>query len=277
MERLVDGNVEVGGDVAAHRDVGLGPGRVHVDQETRRDLDRRGITPGRARGVPHDRDRLRHVLDREPVEDGAVGHLAGDPEHAGSERRDMDGDRLGGWPREPEAVHAEGLAPEDDALAGERLAEELRHLAHARRGLREGAAVPGLDDRLGARADAEAEASGRDVGEPGGRGGERRGASGVDVGDRRPHAQPRRGRDDGDRGEAVHAVHLERPRVGVAEPLRLARELSVLGEAEAVDRHRQRPALLAHGAQRLPVCVIVALLASGCRATRFYCMIRPTS
>src|SRR5439155_14783970 len=171
VERLVDGNVEVGGDVAAHRDVGLRPGRVHVDQETRRDLDRRGITPGRARGVPHDRDRLRHVLDREPVEDGAVGHLAGDPEHTGPERRDVDGDGLGGWSRQPEAVHAEGLAPKHDALAGERLAEDLRHLAHARRGPREGPAGPGLDHRLGACADAEADAPGRDVGEPGGRGG----------------------------------------------------------------------------------------------------------
>src|SRR6266545_3600069 len=42
------------------------------------------------------------------------------------------------------------------------------------------------------------------------------------------------------------AIHLIRPGIGIAEPLRLARQLGELGQREALHRHRQRPALLAH-------------------------------
>src|SRR5439155_3633578 len=142
---------------------------------------------------------------------------------------------------------------------------ELRRLAHTGRGAGEGAAVPRLDDGLGARADAEAEPTGRDARVPRVRQGERLRAAGVDVRDRGADAQPRRERDDGERREAVHAVHLERPRIAEAEPLGFARELAVLGEREAVDRHRQSPPL--HG----------ALLDLLYRVTRFYCMIPAVS
>src|SRR5205814_6625040 len=75
--------------------------------------------------------------------------------------------------------------PLHDALpisfARERPAEELRRLAHARRRAGKCAPVPRLDDGLRARTDAEAEPTGRDLGEPRGREGERCGASRVDV------------------------------------------------------------------------------------------------
>src|SRR5206468_157927 len=86
-----------------------------------------------------------------------ASHLARDPQHSGPERRDVDGDRRDGRFGQTKAVHRERRTAEDDALARERPAEELRRLAHAGRGAGEGAAVPRLDDGLGARADAEAE------------------------------------------------------------------------------------------------------------------------
>src|SRR5947209_7865527 len=183
VERPVDGHVEVGGHVTPHRRLRRGPRWIDVDEEACRDLDRPGIAPGAGSGLAHDGDGLRHVVGGEPVQDRAVADLARDPQHPGPERCDVDGDRLDGRFGQAKAVHRERLAAEDDALARERPAEELRRLAHAGRGTGEGAAVP------------------------------------------------------------RHAVHLERPRVGVPEPLGLARELGVLGEREAVERHRQGPAL----------------------------------
>src|SRR5436190_11277557 len=164
VERPVDGDVEVRRHVAPHRCVGDGPRRVDVDEAPRRDLDRPGIAPGPGGGLAHDGDRLRDVLGGQPVENRAVADLARDPEHARPKRRDVDGDRLGGRPGQTKAVHGERLAAEDHALARERPAEELRRLPHARRRAGECAAVPRLDDGLRARADAETEPAGRDIG-----------------------------------------------------------------------------------------------------------------
>ena len=213
-----------------------------------------GSRPALRSGLADDRHGLRDVLGRVPVDDDAVADLAGDLEHAGTQRRDVDGHGRVGHLRQPEAVHRDRLALEDDALAGERRAEELRHLAHARGGLGEHAAVPRFHDRLRARADAEDEAPRGEVREPGGRGGERRGAARVDVGDRdaEPHARGGGG-DRGQRREAVHAVHLERPRVRVAQPLRLAGDVAQLGDRKALHRHRQRPPFLGHGGTVYPL------------------------
>src|SRR2546425_1149420 len=103
--------------------------------------------------------------------------------------------------------------------------------------------APGAGSSLAHDGDGLRYVVGGDPGDPRRREGERRRAAGVDVRDRGADAQTRREADDGERREAVHAVHLERPRVGVPEPLGLARELGVLGEREAVERHRQGPAL----------------------------------
>src|SRR3989454_1116809 len=207
VERPVDGHVEVGGHVTPHRRLRRGPRRIDVDEEACRDLDRPGIAPGAGSGLAHDGDGLRHVVGGEPVQDRAVADLARDPQHPGPERRDVDGDRLDGRFGQAKAVHRERLAAEDDALARERPAEELRRLAHAGRGTSEGAAVPRLDDGLGARADAEAEPAGRDRCDPRRREGERRRAAAVAV--RRAHAGRHGGaggRREGPRrrGGAVH-------------------------------------------------------------------------
>ena len=87
---------------------------------------------------------------------------------------------------------------------------------------------------------------GRDLGDARRARRERGGAAREDVGDRRAHAHAGGGADHGQRREAVDVVHLERPRVRVAEPLGLAGQLAVLGEEEAVHRHRHRPALRGH-------------------------------
>src|SRR6266852_2289043 len=79
LERPVDGDVEVGGDVPAHRQVGRRARRIDVDQEARRDLDGGGIAPGAGGGLPDDAHRIRDVARREPVEDHAVAHLARHP------------------------------------------------------------------------------------------------------------------------------------------------------------------------------------------------------
>src|SRR3990167_446105 len=110
-------------------------------------------------------------------------------------------------------------------------------------------AVPALDDRLGARADPEAEAPGRDLGEPRRGDRERRRAPGEHVGDGGADAHPGGEAHDRERREAVDAVHLERPGVGVAERLRLAGDVRELGEGEALHRDGQRPALVGHRAR----------------------------
>src|SRR5437667_400624 len=191
-----------------------------------REREKRRVDAGGQIPTDVSADLVRRAADDQVVDD-LLGH--------GRDRRLA----VAALPRVPHRPERRG-APE---RPGERPAEELRRLAHAGRGTGEGAAVPRLDDGLGARADAEAEPAGRDLGDPRRREGERRRAAGVDVRDRGADAQTRREADDGERREAVHAVHLERPRVGVPEPLGLARELGVLGEREAVERHRQGPAL----------------------------------
>ena len=144
---------------------------------------------------------------------------------------------------EPEAVHLERLPLEDDALAGERLAEEQHHLPHAGGRLVETAAVPLLDDDLGARAEPKDEAARRDVGDTGGALSERGGPPRVHVGDGGAETEIRGHPDDGERREAIESVRLERPGVRVAPRLRLAGEGGVLGEGESVLGHRQGPAL----------------------------------
>src|SRR5437870_4302158 len=129
VERPVDGHVEVGGHVAPHRRVRRESRRIDVDEEACRDLDRSRVAPGPGGGLAHDGDGLRHVVGGEPVEDRAVADLARDPQHPGPERRDVDGDRLDGRPGQTKAVYRERLAAENDALARERPAEDLRRLA----------------------------------------------------------------------------------------------------------------------------------------------------
>src|SRR6266851_4891900 len=187
----IDGHVQVRGDVAPDDLVRLGAGRVQVDEETGSDLDGVGVAAGARSGLADDRHALRDVLGRVPVDDDAVADFTGHLEHAGTQRRDVDGHGRVGHLRQAEAVHRDRLTLEDDTLAGERRAEKLRRLAHPRGGLGEHAAVPRLHDRLRALADAEDEAPRGEVREPGGRGGERRGAARVDVGDgdAEPHAR----------------------------------------------------------------------------------------
>src|SRR2546430_7459276 len=131
-------------------------------------------------------------------------------------RSDVNRDRVLGRPAQTEAVHGEGLAPEDDALSAERAPQELRRLAHAGGRPAEDTAVPRLDDRLRARADTETEAARRHLGDAGRAHRQSRRTPREHVGDRRP--APHRGRrpDDRARREAIHAAGLYRPRADVA-------------------------------------------------------------
>jgi methylmalonyl-CoA/ethylmalonyl-CoA epimerase len=232
--------------MAAHRRLRLGREGVEVHEDARGDLDRLGVAPRALRRLAHHRHRLRHVLGREPVEDDAVGDLARHTQHPGPERGHVDGHRPGRRLGEPEAVHLERLALEHHPLAGQGLAQEQHHLAHASGRLVEAPAVPLLDDDLRAGAQPEDEAAGRDVGHAGGRLGERGRPARVDIGDGGAEPEPRARADDGQRREAIEAVGLERPGIRIAPGLRLARERDVLGEREAILGHRQRPARLGH-------------------------------
>ena len=178
-----------------------------------------GSRPARAAASRTMPDHAGDVVGRQPVEDHAVGHLARHLEHPGPQRGDVDRHRPRRRPREAKAVHAQRLAAEDHPLAGQRGTQHVHHLAHARGGQREAAAVPGLHDRLRAGADAQAEASRRQVGEARGRHRQRGRPSREDVGDGGAQPQLRGERDRRQRHEAVEAVGLVGPRVGVAEPL----------------------------------------------------------
>src|SRR5215467_6825639 len=248
LEGSIHRHVEVGGDVALDELLALRPRRVEVDEETRSDLDGLGIAADLASGRADDLHQARHVLGRVPVDDDAVADLACHAQHARAEGSDVDRYGHGGDAGEAEAVDGERLTLEDDALAREGRAEELRHLTYAGGGLVEHAAVPRLHDGLRARANAEDEAAGREVREACRHRGQSGGPAGEDVGDgdAEPHAGGGGG-DGGQRREAVDAIDLVGPRVGVAQFLGLAREAAQLGEGEALQRHGQGPAFL-HGA-----------------------------
>src|SRR5215469_3263603 len=167
-------------------------------------------------------------------------------------RGDLDGPGIAarlarGHAGEAEAVDGERLAREDDALAREGGAEELGHLTNAGGGPVERAAVPRLHDGLRACSDTEDEAARGEIGETRRHRGEGGGAAREHVsdGDAEPHAGGGGG-DGGQRREAVDAVDLVGPRVGVAQLFGLARDAAQLGEREAFQRHRQGPAFL-HG------------------------------
>src|SRR5882672_1240564 len=87
----IDGHVQVRGDVAPDDLVRLGAGRVQVDEETGGDLDGVGVAAGARSGLADDGHALRDVFGRVPVDDDAVADLAGYLEHAGTQRRDING------------------------------------------------------------------------------------------------------------------------------------------------------------------------------------------
>src|SRR5215468_6485211 len=128
LEGAIHRHVQVGGDVSLDELLALRPGRIEVDEETRGDLDGPGIAARLARGRADDFHQPGHVLGGVPVDDDAVTDLACHAQHAGAKGGNVDGHGHGGHAGEAEAVDGERLAREDDALAREGRAEELRHL-----------------------------------------------------------------------------------------------------------------------------------------------------
>src|SRR5215813_5170482 len=216
LKGAIHRHVQVRGDVALDELLALRPGRVEVDEETRGDLDGLGIAPRLTRGRADDLHQPGHVLGGVPVDDDAVTNLACHAQHAGAKGGNVDGHGHGGHAGEAEAVDGERLAREDDALAREGGAEELGHLTHAGGGPAERAAVPRLHDGLRACPDTEDEAAGGEIGETRSHRGEGGGPAREHVGDgdAEPHAGGGGG-DGGQRREAVDAVDLVGPRVGV--------------------------------------------------------------
>ena len=98
-------------------------------------------------------------------------------------------------------------------------------------------AVPHFDDRLRTRADAEFEPARSKVGNARGALRERRRPPGVHVRDSRPDAHVRIQRHYRERREAVLAINLERPCVGIAELLGLLGDFDVFEQSEPELRH----------------------------------------
>jgi hypothetical protein len=179
---------------------------------------------------------LRQAGEREEVGEGAVRLLDGQLEHLAPERGEDDRDPELGRPLELEATVR--------ALAREGGAEEVDRLRHLRERLLERHPVPALDDPVRGRPDAEGEATARCIGDGRGLLGEQSPASLHDP----DHAGAEAhvlgpGRRERERGEAVRAVGLAAPQVGVARRLGPLEELLVLGQADSRERNGQSPSL----------------------------------
>ena len=139
---------------------------------------------------------------------------------------------------EAEALDLERVVRRGDLLAAQRVAQEPHDVANPLVGLDERHAVPAFDDHVARRADTDREASGRGVGQRCHALGEtcRRPGEGGD--DRRAEAQARLPRGgQGQRREAVGAVGLGRPDVGVPEVGELG-ELLAVAVQWSRERHR---------------------------------------
>ena len=158
----------------------------------------------------------------------------------------MDGDGVRGRAAEAKALDRERFALKDDPFPAERPAQKIQGFAHARGRAGEAATVPELHDRLRPGADAQTETARRQFGHAcrahrqGGR------PARIYVGDCGAEPQPGRLRQRRQRSEAVDAVDLHRPRVGIARGLGLPGDLDVFRQAELLQGHGQRPAFSSH-------------------------------
>ena len=147
VELRVHGHRQIGRDGAPSEEVDDLAVLRHADEDPADDVHLRGILARLLGALPRGRDRLRHVLSPQPVDDRAVGLRAGEHQHLLAQRRDVQLRRRRERPaRQPHSVDAEGLELLAHLLAGERALQQRGHVAHPAIGLAERHAVPALDD-----------------------------------------------------------------------------------------------------------------------------------
>ena len=204
------------------------------DEDAGDDLPRRPF--GRLLDLRHG---CGHVLGAQPVEDGAVGLLPGQVQHARAQRGQVDGRQLLGDPSQAEALDAERVEVLGDLLAAEGQAQEAQRVADASVLVLEAHAVPVGHDHLGRRTEPAGEATGCGVGHGGQALGQERGTAGVGRGDGHAEIQLRfPGSGQGQRREPVRAVDLGRPEVGVPELAQAGEPLSVRVQRDPVEGDR---------------------------------------
>src|SRR5207245_1122611 len=120
----------VAGDLARQGLAGGGHVVRHARADERGDLEAVERPPSAARPGLEALDRSRHGLWRDPVQDRAVGDLAGQLQHLGSERGEKDAHRLGRRGRgQPEVLHAVGRALDAHALTRSDQTDDTDRLA----------------------------------------------------------------------------------------------------------------------------------------------------
>ncbi len=147
MANLAAGYTRSGSSTGAHEDAGH---------------DLAVVTVG---GVVHDRRHRRHVVGRQPVDDGAVALATGQPQHPLAQGGHHDRYRLRRHRLEPEPVDGEGVEVLLDLLAAHGGPQEADHVPDVLVRLLERDAVPALDDDVGGGADPDGEATGRGLGQ----------------------------------------------------------------------------------------------------------------
>ena len=199
---------------------------------------------------------LRQARQRQEVGERAVGLLDRQPQHLAAQRREDDRHRLGGG--------CSSLKPVGGPLAGERRAQEVDRLRDLRQRALERDPVPALDDPVRRGADPEREAPAAGVGERRRLLGEQRRPAREDADDAGAEARALgpRGRQR-QRREAVGAVGLAAPEVGVAGRLGAADEVAVVAQRQSRQRQRQAPALAACARDPIRSCRAAARIAAG--------------
>src|SRR4029453_158021 len=123
--------------------------------------DVRGFSSGRLRSLIGDTRDPPGVLRRNIVRDDAVRFRCPQAYHPFAQGGDVDAGRCCGESRQAKSPDVIGADGRRHLLAGERLLEEGKCLAHAREWLLEGNTVPVLDDRRRARPDTQTKPAAR--------------------------------------------------------------------------------------------------------------------